>query len=179
MSFIVPSFVGRPGFCGWDQIREMHESGVIDFQSHTLFHRYTPDWPRVMECLYPIHGMEAEMERYPTMEEDYRRSKEIIEERLGKTVRHLCYPDYDGTDASILSSMAAGYVSNFWGVIPGRRTNKWGDDPFRIVRILEQYLFRMPGKGRRSLSGILGEMWSRHSGAFAGRLFGRGRNGGR
>ena len=29
----------------WSQIREMHASGVIDFQSHTHAHRYIPRWP--------------------------------------------------------------------------------------------------------------------------------------
>ncbi|GEM_PF-348482 len=150
VSFIVPSFVGKVRFCTWEQLQEMHQSGTVDIQSHTFFHRFAPDWPRAVGC-NGIQGGLAEADRYPTMSEEYRRAREVIEERLGKSVRHLCYPDYDGTKASVAASQAAGYVSNFWGVIPGRKTNRKGNDPFYIVRVLEDYLLCLPGQGRRSL----------------------------
>ncbi len=150
VSFIVPSFVGERRFCTWDQIQEMHRSGIIDVQSHTLFHRFAPEWPRVIGC-NGVKGGFQHMDQFPTMVEDYRRSREVIEERLDKPIRHLCYPSYDGTEASIVASNAAGYMSNFWGVIPGRKTNRKGDDPLRTVRVLDDYLLCLPGNGRQSL----------------------------
>lgn len=158
VSFVVPTFLDRPRFCTWSQVQEMHRSGVIDFQSHTLCHRFAPKWPLPVKCLGTVTAGEDEARRHPTMLEDYRRARQLIEEHLGKPVRHLCYPDYDGTEESIAASKAAGYVSNFWGVLP-RRTNRPGDDPFRIVRVSSEYLRSLPGKGRRSA-------WRIAAGAF-------------
>ncbi len=149
VSFVVPTFLDRPRFCTWNQLEEMHRSGVIDVQSHTLCHRSAPKWPHAVRCLGTTTDTEEEACRYPTMLEDYRRARELIEARLGTPVRHLCYPDYDGTDDSVTASKATGYVTNFWGVLPSRRTNRPGDDPFRIIRISSEYLGCLPGKGRQ------------------------------
>ena len=36
--FIIPGWVGREGILTWEQIQEMHESGLVDFQSHSMHH---------------------------------------------------------------------------------------------------------------------------------------------
>lgn len=38
VNFIIPGWVGREGMLTWEQIQEMHESGLVDFQSHSLHH---------------------------------------------------------------------------------------------------------------------------------------------
>ena len=159
VAFVVPGFIGHPGFCTWDQLREMHESGVIDVQSHTLFHRYAPRWPRIVPCLDAAERCQDEAQRFPSMAEDYRLTRERIEERLGAPVRHLCYPDYDGTAESMAMARETGYVSNFWGLVQGRGVNRPGDDPFHVARLLDDYIFRLPGRGRRSLASILAAKW--------------------
>ena len=172
VSFIVPTFVGRPHFCTWEQLQEMQRSGVIDVQSHTLFHRFAPAWPRVVPCNGITGGLE-DADHYPTMVEDYRRAKDVLEEKLGTPVRHLCYPDYDGTEASVAASRAAGYVSNFWGVIPGRKTNRKGDDPFHIARIVDDYLRCLPGLGRESLRHVAARRWQDYGRPKMARALGR------
>lgn len=159
VAFIVPEFVGLPGFCAWDQLREMHESGVIDVQSHTLFHRYATRWPVIVPCLDAAERCWREAQRVPSMADDYRLARERIEERLRKPVRHLCYPDYDGTAESVAISRQAGYVSNFWGLVQGRGVNRLDGDPFYVARLVDDYLFRLPGRGRRSLASLLAAKW--------------------
>jgi hypothetical protein len=88
--------------------------------------------------------------------EDLRTSRLAIEERLpGRQVRHLCYPYTIGSALSLQLSKEAGYASNFWGVLPGRRSNRRGDDPFRTVRLKNDFIHRLPGEGRRALGSIL------------------------
>jgi len=38
VAYIVPAWIGQPGFLTWDQVRKMHESGHVDFQSHSNAH---------------------------------------------------------------------------------------------------------------------------------------------
>jgi peptidoglycan/xylan/chitin deacetylase (PgdA/CDA1 family) len=38
VAFIIPKWIGHKGMVTWKQVVEMHESGVIDFQSHSLQH---------------------------------------------------------------------------------------------------------------------------------------------
>ena len=45
VSFVVPAFVGKPGFCTWGQLRRMQDSGWVDVQSHSLCHRCASRWP--------------------------------------------------------------------------------------------------------------------------------------
>lgn len=93
---------------------------------------------------------------------DLRRSRALIEERLpGTQVRHLCYPYTIGSEAAARASRDAGYLSNFWGVLPDRRTNRAGDDPYRCPRLKGDYLQRLPGRGRASLTGTLTRKISR------------------
>ncbi len=159
VAFIVPGFIGLPGFCTWDQLREMHAAGVIDVQSHSFFHRYAPRWSRIVPCLDAAERCRDQARRVPSMEDDYRTARERLEEELQKPVRHLCYPDYDGTAESVAVSRQAGYVSNFWGLVEGRGVNRLGGDPFRVARLLDDYVFRLPGRGRRALGSILAAKW--------------------
>lgn len=232
----------------WDELRVMHESGLVDIQSHTLHHhkvhvsdrivgfhnpferherdtvfdlavpsgyeprvrargvgglwgmpifenappmagrpRYRADDGLVEECLAYVdasggrdffarrdwegelrqlvsrwrdrHGAPPRLETPEEMQEELRANlgaaRAMIEARLpGKAVRHLCYPYWTGSAASIAASIATGHVTNFWGP-GGRASNRPGDDPFRCPRLKGDYIFRLPGEGRWSLARIL------------------------
>jgi len=91
---------------------------------------------------------------------DLSESKRVMEKELnGKTVNHLCYPWWAGSPLSIELSKKARYLTNFWGIDEKRRTtNRVGDDPYRTCRFLgDDYLFRLPGEGRKPLRKILEE----------------------
>ncbi|MDZ7357033.1 MAG: polysaccharide deacetylase family protein [candidate division KSB1 bacterium] len=38
VNFIIPGWVGKEGMLTWEQIREMHQSGLVDIQSHSMHH---------------------------------------------------------------------------------------------------------------------------------------------
>jgi len=87
--------------------------------------------------------------------DDLRHARRLIEQRLpGRRVRHLCYPYTIGSELAIQASKEAGYRTNFWGVLPDRRTNRPGQDPYRCPRLKSDYVFRLPGRGRRPLGSI-------------------------
>ena len=37
--FLIPGWVGKEGVLTWDQIKELHNSGLVDFQSHSVHHQ--------------------------------------------------------------------------------------------------------------------------------------------
>jgi peptidoglycan/xylan/chitin deacetylase (PgdA/CDA1 family) len=262
------------GFVTWQEVIAMHQSGVMDFQSHSLSHnmvftsdtikdfvnpallrssydripvptddevngksilpplgmpiytvaprftgarRYFDDEGLRKTCLLhvrerggaaffekafwrkelagvagrykSVNGLEdryeSDEEREEAMMRELAGSKEIIEKRLHKSVKHLCHPFYSGSQLAVSLSSKCGYVSNYWGwpvpssgfadryghdhlhtschltdlstgpILDGKRTNRPGDDPFKIVRLPGDYIFRLPGEGRKTLAQIM------------------------
>ncbi|MEW6363033.1 MAG: polysaccharide deacetylase family protein [Acidobacteriota bacterium] len=253
---------GPAPLCTWAEVREMHDAGVIDFQSHSLHHQKVfvsdkiedfvhpsfeahklnfnvpvsmtggeEEWSRRLQLGMPLYehapryagrrryhddealrrecveyvrarggesffgrrswrrelagfvhdfrarnGSRGFYEREDEMRENVRNdmadAKRTIESHLpGKTVRHLCFPWFAGSELAVSLSKEAGYLSNLWGVLPGRRTNRRGDDPYHIVRLLfGEYIFRLPGAGRMSLLRIMQERARANSRRFLKRL---------
>jgi peptidoglycan/xylan/chitin deacetylase (PgdA/CDA1 family) len=147
----------------WSQIRRMHTSGIIDFQSHTHGSRYVPRWPEAagLEGSDPdvVHAL-----RGPALSlaEDFRLAKEILERQLNKTVRHLAFPRFDGTAEALRIGRACGYEAFWWGVLPHRPGNRPGQSPLYVTRVDGRYLRRLPGAGRVPLSRVL---WTRYRGS--------------
>lgn len=235
-----------PELMSWSEVEAAAKSGLIDFQSHTLYHRRVPVGPEIVDYVHPqmtdalfdvpvalgqesqllAEGIEGllgapiyesdslmagrpiyrpdprlaracmehvrraganaffrsagwrkELSRFAAdwrkrhddrsgfddpsavhreLVSDLQRSRTLIEERIpGTEVRHLCYPYTLGSQAAVRASREAGYLSNFWGVLPDRRTNRAGDDPYQCPRLKGDYLERLPGRGRATLTGIL------------------------
>jgi len=71
-----------------DQIRELHDSGLIDFQPHTLHH-------------FKLSGLDPERQQ-----EEIIQSKEFIDDLLKKNCRYFAYPHgrYTETTISILQT---------------------------------------------------------------------------
>jgi hypothetical protein len=101
-------------------------------------------------------SFETPDERYAEIRADLKESKKTIEANLGKHVSHLCYPWYAGSEMSVRASQEVGYCSNYWGVLGRRTVNRAGSrDPFYITRMNDDYLFTLPGKGRKPLYQVL------------------------
>jgi hypothetical protein len=99
---------------------------------------------------------ETKIEQKKHIYYELNRSKEILEKYLsGKEIKHLAYPWGIGSELSIELSKKAGYYSNFWGRSGINLKNRCGSDPFRISRIGEDFIFLLPGNGRKSLLNIL------------------------
>jgi len=146
----------------WARLAEMEASGVIDCQSHTYEHRYLPHWPRPIG----LQGVDAEYVRRCqtlarlSMREDMVLSKQTIERRLSKPVRHLAFPNYRGTPAAIRTGQTVGYTGFWWGVLPGRPTNRANDCPTQIVRLKGEFIRRLPGVDRQTLREVLGRRFA-------------------
>jgi hypothetical protein len=233
--------------CTWAEIKDMANSGVIDFQSHTMYHsliftsphiidffhpsfdsyiknlnvpifqscgqdnierkaewgmpiyayaprmagkrRYFGDEKLQAQCVefvrenggrdffnkqqwrkhlrqyiadYRIRGgenghYESLAEQRDSISWDFLESKRLIEEKLpGKKIQHFCYPFFVGSEVAVMLSKEAGFLCNFWGFLHDRRSNRTGDDPYHIVRLVDEIIFRLPGRGRIPLWKILG-----------------------
>jgi|GEM_PF-319883 len=147
-----------------------------------------PSWPKKLFERTSATQLDDEYEsseqRNDAIRWELKESKDTIEARLGRPVRHFCFPFYAGSELASQLSAELGYVSNYWGWAPpnndrtpdygrnhlytaiddtdystgdllaGRRCNRVGDDPFRIVRLPGDYVHRLPGDGRRSLASM-------------------------
>lgn len=51
--FLIPDWMGAAGMLTWEQIREMHQSGLVDFQSHTFSHQRIFISSQVVDFLQP------------------------------------------------------------------------------------------------------------------------------
>ena len=142
-------------------IKYVNDNGGNDYYKNR-------NWRRKLFSVVSVyrekHGQfmqfESEEEQRESIFIDLSESKRIIENVLpGKTVNHLCYPWWAGSGLSTEISKKAGYLTNFWGIDEKRRsTNRVGDDPYRASRFLgDDYLFRLPGEGRKPLRKILEE----------------------
>ena len=247
VAFIIPSFIGQANtkqagkqWLGWDEIEQMHKSGIIDFQSHTLRHekifigdeiidfchpgifvdelgldvptvasggnrrrladfgapvyktgsrmgkclRYLDDEALRDDCIGYVreHGgasfferkmwrrelrrflrgigrgtagrFESPQEQSEAISTSLIEAKEMLQSWLNKKISHLAYPWGYGCGLSVSLSKSAGYKTNFWGPLPGVGAKVTGADPYYIPRLKDDYLFRLPGKGRKPLAEI-------------------------
>jgi hypothetical protein len=106
-----------------------------------------------------------EMEK--AISRDLSGSKKILEEKLNKKIEHLCYPWGIGSRLSEELSRKAGYRTNFYGPVCGRPYNKIGCDPYGLVRLKDDYILRLPGKGRSSLMDVFLYKLRRRKGAVS------------
>lgn len=96
----------------WGQIKEMHDSGLVDFEPHTASH------PRLSR----IHILDVE--------DEINKSKDHIERRLGKRCNHLCLPfgDYNTAVLDIVKNFFESCLTVDRGFV-GK-----DDDPFKLKR---------------------------------------------
>jgi len=155
-------------------IKYVNENGGMDyFNSRNWRKKLFSIASEYREKHGQVMQFESEEERRENIHADLSESKRIIENALeGKSVKHLCYPWWAGSGLSIEISQKVGYLTNFWGIDKKRRTtNRVADDPYKISRFLgDDYLFRLPGEGRKPLRKILEEKLSMNYKGFIKKL---------
>jgi peptidoglycan/xylan/chitin deacetylase (PgdA/CDA1 family) len=102
--FIYPSAISNASYAmTWGQLRELKETGLFDFQSHTFWH---PNFKKEKKRLIP-----AEYENFVAMQ--LRKSKEKLEKELNVRVDMLGWPFGIYDDDLIHKAKEAGYVATF------------------------------------------------------------------
>lgn len=114
--FLISDYVSTyPNYLTWADVLEMQESGLIDFESHTLSHE--------------------ELTKAPSTEEAKKQlteSKKALEWHLGRPVTFIAYPcgEYDETleDLTKDAGYRAAFTVNYGLAEPG-------EDPFILDRV--------------------------------------------
>lgn len=155
-----PRMMDLPKYVDREDIRNTCIHYVAGHGGASFFHR--PGWRRELTAVWnaakgngPAGTMEDAATQRAAMLDSLIRSREELAARLKKPVHHLAYPWASGGHLSVELSKEAGYLTNFWGPIPGQPENKPGQNPYSIARIKDDYLMRLPGHGRASLSEVL------------------------
>jgi peptidoglycan/xylan/chitin deacetylase (PgdA/CDA1 family) len=102
--FIYPSAISNASYAmTWSQLKELRETGLFDFQSHTYWH---PNFKIDKRRLKP-----AEYESFVEMQ--LKKSKEKLERELDVRVNMLAWPFGIYDDELIQKAMETGYVATF------------------------------------------------------------------
>lgn len=157
-----PRLVGKPRYCDNLKVREACVDWVAS-QGGTRFFE-DPNWRKLLTQYFssvrnqfesrPSEIYESQEQTRKYLLEDLVLSKEMLSQRLGKDIQHLCYPWGIGSEQAVSLSQEAGYASNFWVTLDQRNSNFPGESPYFIPRLKDDYLFRLPGEGRHSLRQI-------------------------
>jgi len=155
----------------WQEVRAVHASGCVEFQSHTLESRFVPDWPMPVALAGCAPALEASRRGTPrAFGEDLALSRSILESQLrGATVNQLAFPMYRGTTAALDTARALGFRACYWGLVAGRPLNRRGDSPFHVSRLSDEFVRRLPGSGRISITQMIRERVKRAQSARAWR----------
>lgn len=86
---------------------------------------------------------------------ELRQSKAVLEQRLRKQINHFCFPSGAGSSTASSLSREAGYASNLWGMLPANESNRSGSDPYHLGRLKHDFIYRLPGDGRKSLTAVM------------------------
>ena len=112
--FMITGKIGRDGWCGWKELKEMSDSGLITIGSHTRSHKWLPSL-----------GTKE-------LKEELAVSKAMLEKGLGKRIDYLCYPAGAHNDRVKRMAKEAGYLAAV-GTNPGRKSRP--DDIYAIKRV--------------------------------------------
>jgi len=151
--------------CTWEELLEMHQSGRVDLQSHTLEHRSIPRWPEPV----PLTGIAPETvaarRNSPlSLPEDLQSSKSLLEDALNKPIQHIAWPQYAFTGEAIVLAKESGYRAFWTGTLPRRPLNHPAQpNADTVVRLSGEFVRRLPGSRRASLLPLL---WKRYSQAL-------------
>ncbi len=91
VSFYVGNYTNYPNYMSWSMLKEIHNSGLVDVQSHTLSH-------------FLLTKISPDERRREIFE-----SKRLLEEGLGKKINYLAYPYGDYNEEVVNLAREAGY----------------------------------------------------------------------
>jgi peptidoglycan/xylan/chitin deacetylase (PgdA/CDA1 family) len=124
-----------------------------------------PGWQETLRRLTrgasPAGRRESDAERETAVRRELAEARERIEACTGRRVEQLCYPWHASGPTSRRLAAEVGYRMAFCGKVRDTPLTLAGGDPFSIARIGEDYVERLPGRGRKSLASVLIGKWAR------------------
>lgn len=111
-----------------------------------------------------LNSLKLDEESYEHTKQDLKLAREIIQSKLDTNAgNHLCLPWTKGNEKTITICEELGIKSCFWGLLQNKKINKPGDNIYYITRLKNDFLFRLPGKGRKGLFSIYFDKVKRRS----------------
>ncbi len=145
------------------EVRAAPVAAVADGGGERFFDR--PDWEARLRRLVagrPLRGrLETHAEREAALRRELAFARRAIEERTGRPAVHLCYPWHTAGPTARRLAREVGYLASFCGKVPGVALTRAGGDTQAIARTGEDYVERLPGRGRVSLATVLLRKWTR------------------
>ena len=134
--FIYPSAISNASYAmTWNQLREIKETGLFDFQAHTFWH---PNFKKEKKRLTP-----AEYDSFVTAQ--FKKSNEKLEKELKVKVNMLAWPFGIYDDDLIQKAQQTGYVATF-------TMERHPANPRDRVMALPRYLMTNGERGRTFVS---------------------------
>jgi peptidoglycan/xylan/chitin deacetylase (PgdA/CDA1 family) len=114
--FLILTKVGTPGYLGWEEIREMQDSGLVTFGSHTFTHPFLDTLKSPQDLKYEVSG-----------------SRAALENKLGRPVKLFSYPLGRFDPVVVQAVKDAGYEEAVGASKTGRKYSS--KDPFILKRL--------------------------------------------
>jgi hypothetical protein len=112
-----------------------------------------PDWRNRLNAIVVSAGVpefESAGDQARTIEEELARSRSILNERLNThSVAHICLPWGISGTLTEAALKRTGYRSAFANRLRGQHAVHAGDDAYWLKRLPNDYITRLPGRGRR------------------------------
>lgn len=90
-----------------------------------------------------------------SIRKDLSLARSLIHNKVSRQAgNHLCLPYSVGSAIAIEEAKKVGFQSCFWGIKKDKKSNRVGDDYFEVVRIKNDFIWRLPGTNRKSLLSI-------------------------
>jgi hypothetical protein len=118
------------------------------------------DWKKQISSIVnePVNKekyFHEELDSKNDVQEDLLIARKLIKEKIShKAGNHLCLPWTIGNSETIKICKEIEIKSCFWGVLENKKINKAGDDPYFISRLKNDFIYRLPGKRRKSFFSI-------------------------
>ena len=111
-----------------------------------------PAWRKELGSLLKISAgvYESSARRDEAILEELVLGRRLLNERLNTdSVRHICFPWMTAGEAARQALKRAGFETAFSNRVFGLRAVKAGDHPYQLMRLSNDFIFCLPGSGRR------------------------------
>jgi hypothetical protein len=152
---------GLPQYFDNIQVREscidyVENHGGVEFFNKKKWRSELNKFYSSQKKKYPKGKFETKEEVYFSILNEFKLCKNQIEKKMsGKQIYHFCLPWFIGSKIATEAAVAAGFKAIYWGTRYDVRTNRPGNDPLKLVRLDARYIYRLPGKNRKSLADIV------------------------